>query len=226
MLEDPWETLGRLVDGPLHPGGEAATSELLDRAGVGAGTRLLDVGCGAGESLAIARERGATAIGLDRRPGADGTIRGNLTSMPVADASVEVVLAECTLCLSPDVERSIAEAGRVLESGGRLALSDVIVAGEVPDLPGTITRALCLSGPRGRGETIDRIERAGFDVAEVRDHGEDLLAMRDRIASQVDYEGLLGLLGERGERLLEGIADLEAAIEDGRIGYVSLVARR
>ncbi|MFB6296376.1 MAG: class I SAM-dependent methyltransferase [Halobacteriales archaeon] len=224
MLADPWGALGTLVDGPLHPGGGDATEDLLDRAGVDSGTRLLDIGCGAGESLAIARERGAEATGLDRRPDADGTIRGDLASLPVGDGRVDVVLAECVLCLCSDVERSIAEAERVLIPGGRLALSDVVVEGEAPDLPETISRALCLSGPRGRAETIDRIERAGFEVGAVQDHGEDLLAMRDRIQEQVDYEGLLGLLGERGERLLDGIADLEAAIEDGEIGYVSVVA--
>jgi len=50
-IADPWRTMNALVDGPLHPGGVEATGRLLDRAGAGDGTRLLDAGCGAGESL-------------------------------------------------------------------------------------------------------------------------------------------------------------------------------
>ena len=69
-LENPWTTLDALLDGPLHPGGAEATATLLDRAGVSDGTRLLDVGCGAGDALTRARNRGATAVGLDRNPGA------------------------------------------------------------------------------------------------------------------------------------------------------------
>jgi hypothetical protein len=48
--------------------------------------------------------------------------------------------------------------------------------------------------------------------------------MRDDLRSKVDYEGLLGALGERGEGVRAGIEDLEAAVEEGDVGYVSLVA--
>lgn len=60
----------------------------------------------------------------------------------------------------------------------------------------------------------------------MRDHREDLLAMQERVQDRVDYEELLGLLGEQGQRLLEGIHEAEAAVEDGRIGYISVVAER
>lgn len=92
--------------------------------------------------------------------------------------------------------------------------------------PEPVTRALCLNDSRSREETVASLEREGFAVHDVRDHREDLLAMRDRIADRVDYEGILGRLGDRGQRLLDGIDELEAAIETGRVGYVSLVATR
>jgi len=50
--------------------------------------------------------------------------------------------------------------------------------------------------------------------------------MRDEVASKVNYEGLLGLMGDRGRTVLEGIHDMEDAVDDGRISYVSIVARR
>jgi len=223
-VADPWGTLNALFDGPLHPGGVGATERLLDRAGVEAGTRLLDVGCGGGESLAVARDRGATAVGLDSAARSGAAVVGDMRSLPVADRAVDVVLAECVLCLSGDYPDALAETRRVLRPGGRLAFSDVVVEGELPDVPPTMAEALCLTGGRDRETVLGSIEAAGFDVDRVETHREELLAMRDELAGTVDYEGLLGMLGAKGRRALDGIEELEAAAEDGRVDYVSVVA--
>ena len=222
-LANPWAALDYVIDGPLHPGGRESTEELLNRAGVGEGTRLLDAGCGTGESVTAARARGARAVGLDRDPPADG-VRGDLSHLPVQTGSFDVVLAECVMCLVPGRSLAFREAGRVLTDDGRLALSDMVVAGEVPDLPAPMREVLCLSNTSDRATLLDRVETAGFAVEDVRDHREDLLAMRDQIASRVDYEALLGRLGERGERLLDTIEELESRVESGKLSYISLVA--
>jgi len=224
-LADPWATMDRLVDGPLHPGGREATERLLDRAGVESGTRVLDVGCGAGHALELARDRGARAWGVDPDPAADRAVRGTATALPVRADSVDVVLAECVLCLT-DVERALGEVERVLAPGGRLALSDVVVAGEAPQIPERAAQVLCLTGARSRDRLVASVADAGFRVGSVADHHEDLLAMRDEVASKVDYERLLGLMGERGRRVQDAIDGVEAAVEEGRIGYVSVVATR
>jgi len=224
-LANPWGALDSVLDGPLHPGGTGATARLLDRAGVGAGTRLLDVGCGAGEALAVARERGADAVGVDPDPSlaADRTVRGDATALPVRDGSVDVLLAECVLCLT-DLPVALGEAHRVLDSGGRLALSDVVVDGDRPAVPGPVAEALCLDGARSPDRLTATLADAGFDVRSVEDHHDDLLAMRDRVTDRVDYEGLLGLMGERGQRALDAVEELEAAVEGGDVSYVSVVA--
>jgi len=222
-LANPWATLDRLVDGPLHPGGEAATADLLDRADVGAGTRLLDVGCGAGRAVSLAADRDAVAMGVDRDPDrADGrAVRGDATGLPVADDAVDVVLSECVLCLT-DLDRSLAETERVLAPGGRLALSDVVVGEDAPEIPDRLARALCLTGARSRADLCEHLVDAGFSVEDVRDHREDLLALSDDVG--VDYEGLLGAMGERGRRARDALADLETAVEDGRVSYVSVIS--
>jgi SAM-dependent methyltransferase len=222
-LANPWSTLDTVLDGPLHPGGTEATEQLLDRAGVGHGTRLLDVGCGAGEALPVARQRGAHAVGIDPEPSTDRALRGDATALPLQDACVDVLLAECVLCLT-DLDAALGEANRILTDRGRLALSDVVVDGDRPDVPETVADALCLTGARSRDRLTERIEAAGFEVQDIADHHDDLLAMRDRVTDQVDYEGLLGLMGERGQRALSAIEDLEAAVEAGDVSYVSLVA--
>lgn len=223
LLADPWSTLRLVVGEPLHPGGTDATATLLDRAGVGDSTRVLDAGCGAGEAVELARRRGARAVGLDLAPAEVPMVRGELSHLPFRTRSFDVVLTECVLCLADDVEAALAETRRVLDDGGRLALSDVVVEGEL-SLPQPLVEGLCLGGSRDRETLLDRLDRAGFVVADVREHREDLLAMRDRAERRVDYRGLLQRFGDRGTRLLEGIDDLETAIQTGRVGYVSLVA--
>jgi len=223
-LSNPWGTLEYVLDGPLHPGGEDHTTELFDRAGVTDGTRVLDAGCGAGRSVELAHDRGAVAVGLDRNPPPDG-IRGDLSALPIQEGSLDVVLAECVMCLVPDRERALAEARRTLRPGGRLALSDVIVEGEVPDVPPPVAEAFCLSNSTSREELREAVERAGFELEDTRDHRENLLAMRDRLCEQVEYETLLPAFGDRGRELLEAIETLEAAVEAGDVGYVSLVGK-
>ena len=222
-LANPWGTLDTVLDGPLHPGGTEATAQLLDRASVGPGTRLLDVGCGAGDALSVARDRGADAVGIDSAPTTDRALQGDATALPLTNGSVDVLLAECVLCLT-DLDVALAEANRVLVVGGRLALSDVVVDGDRPGVPDSVAEALCLTGARGRDRLTEKVEAAGFKIEDVTDHHDDLLAMRDRVTERVDYRGLLGVMGERGQRALSAIETLEAAVEAGDVSYVSLVA--
>lgn len=222
---DPLAALQVVLGGPLHPGGEHATEDLLDRADVGADDRLVDLGCGAGGAVAQARKRGASAWGIDEA--ADGAdVQARLETLPVADGSLTVVVSECALCLAGDLEQALGEAARVLEPGGRLAFSDVTVDRDLARVPPAIAEPLCLTGPRGSERILAAVREAGFTVEDHETHREELLAMRDRVYERVDVDGLLDALGERGDRLREARDDLEEALEAGDIGYLSVVARR
>jgi SAM-dependent methyltransferase len=127
---------GALRDGagePLRPGGLALTRELIDRADFQAGDTVADVGCGLGASTRLLRERGVAAIGVDVVVpfGADGRddappfVVADAARLPFADESLDGVLSECSLSLTADRARTLAEWRRALRLGGRLALSDV-----------------------------------------------------------------------------------------------------
>lgn len=115
------------------------------------GATVLDVGCGAGMDLLLAaRHVGSTgrAIGVDMtremaeraraaagRAGlANVEVRlGDALSLPVEDASVDVVISNGVINLTPDKERAFSEIRRVLKPGGRLQLGDIVVAAELSD---------------------------------------------------------------------------------------------
>ena len=115
------------------------------------GETVLDIGCGAGMDLLIAARRvgpGGRAIGLDmteamrdraRTSAAEAGLtnvevhQADATSLPLADASIDVVISNGVLNLVPEKEKAFAEIRRVLRPGGRLQLADIVLDSELSD---------------------------------------------------------------------------------------------
>ena len=165
-----------------------------------AGEVVLDLGSGGGiDVLLSARRVGSTgkAYGLDmtdemlelaRKNQAEAGVsnveflKGEIESIPLPDASVDVIISNCVINHSGVKDRVIAEAFRVLKPGGRFAVSDVVVRGAVPD---TIRKSVelwvgCVAGAMEKSEYVAKLERAGFtavgveptrvyDIGEARD---------------------------------------------------------
>ena len=112
---------------------------------------VLDIGCGAGMDLLLAAKRaglGGHAIGIDmtdamieraRKSGVESGLRqvdirkGDATSLPVPDGSIDVIISNGVLNLVPEKERGFAEIVRVLKLGGRLHLADIALDVELPE---------------------------------------------------------------------------------------------
>jgi SAM-dependent methyltransferase len=138
----------------LVPEGATAASlgvgNPVRRAGLVAGDSVIDLGCGAGiDTLLAARlvSPGGRAIGLDTLPEmlAQGEanargggitnvewLRGELESIPLSDGSVDVAISNGVLNLSPRKGRAMSEIFRVLRSGGRISLADIVLDEELP----------------------------------------------------------------------------------------------
>ncbi len=152
-----------------------------------AGETVLDLGSGGGiDVLLSARRVGPTgkAYGLDmtdemldlaRRNAAEAGVanveflRGQIEQIPLPGASVDVIISNCVINLSGDKARVLREAFRVLKPGGRFAVSDVVVQGE---LPADVKRSMelwagCVAGALQDTEFVSLLEAAGFTNATV-----------------------------------------------------------
>jgi SAM-dependent methyltransferase len=151
------------------------------------GETVLDLGSGGGiDVLLSARRVGPTgrAYGLDmtdemlalarenqRKAGVANAefLKGEIEAIPLPDRSVDVVISNCVINLSADKDRVLAEAFRVLKPGGRFAVSDVVVRGDVPT---PIRRSVelwigCVAGALEESEYRARLAKAGFEAVEV-----------------------------------------------------------
>jgi SAM-dependent methyltransferase len=153
------------------------------------GQTVLDLGSGAGFDCFLASRKvgdKGKVIGVDMTPEMLEKARRNLQKsnyknvefrlgeiehLPVADNSVDVVISNCVINLSPDKASVFSEALRVLKPGGKLMISDIVLLKPLPD---SIKRSVeayvgCLAGAVMKNEYLDLIEKAGFHRLKVID---------------------------------------------------------
>ena len=152
------------------------------------GETVVDLGSGAGIDCFIAAARVGPAgkvIGVDMTPqmlqrARENAARGGydnvefrlgeIESLPVADNTVDVVISNCVINLSPDKGRVFSEALRVLKPGATLAVSDIVLDGELPEaVRGSVEAYVgCISGASQREDYLQAIRDAGFAQVEVQ----------------------------------------------------------
>jgi len=151
------------------------------------GETVLDLGSGGGIDVLLSAKRvGPTgkAYGLDmtdemlalanenkRKAGADNVefLKGEIEQIPLPDASVDVIISNCVINLSGDKRSVLKEAYRVLKPGGRFAVSDVVVRGDVPAAVRTNMELWigCVAGALEEREFLDLLREVGFKKASI-----------------------------------------------------------
>ena len=151
------------------------------------GETVLDLGSGGGIDVLLSARRvgpGGKAYGLDmtdemlalarenqRKAGIENVefLKGEIENIPLPDNSVDVVISNCVINLSADKDLVLREAFRVLKPGGRFAVSDVVVRG---DVPAEVRRSMemwvgCIAGALQDHEYIGKLTQAGFDSIDI-----------------------------------------------------------
>jgi len=163
------------------------------------GETVLDLGSGAGfDCFLAARQVGDSGrvIGVDMTPDMVSKARGNaqkgsygnvefrlgeIEHLPVADATVDVIISNCVINLSPDKAQAFREALRVLKSGGRLAISDIVATAALPE---EARRDLalytgCMAGASLIEELEAMMKSAGFDQVRITPKDESRTFIRE-----------------------------------------------
>ena len=181
------------------------------------GEIVLDLGSGGGIDVILSAKRvgpAGKAYGLDmtdemlalarenqKKAGVENVefLKGAIENVPLPDNSVDVIISNCVINLSGDKGRVLREAFRVLKPGGRFAISDVVVRGEVP---AAIRKSMelwvgCIAGALEEYEYRDKLYAAGFESVDIEptrvykiDEARDFLASAgldvERVAPLID----------------------------------------
>jgi arsenite methyltransferase len=190
------------------------------------GETVLDLGSGGGiDVLLSARRVGPTgkAYGLDmtdemldlaRKNAAKAGVtnveflRGEMENIPLPGNTVDVIISNCVVNLSPDKDAVLREAHRVLKPGGRFAVADIVTRGEIP---GNMKRDLelwagCIAGALERDDYKAKLAAAGFEDI-------DIETVREYTAEDAESGGLSELMRKYGK---EG---------DDSVGFISAIIR-
>jgi SAM-dependent methyltransferase len=211
---------------------------------VGAGDVVLDLGCGAGLDVILAAEKtGPTGkvIGLDLSEemlarAAENVARAGRTNvelrkgfiedLPVEAGTVDRVISNCVINLSPDKLQVFREIARVLKPDGRMLVSD-IVAHDVPDWvrENSDLYASCISGALSESDYLDAVRKGGLEdvwVVDRLDYPGRMIAtlVRDRLPVAFD-----ALAARRGVSPTDLTDQLTRAL-DGKVASIMVAARK
>ena len=183
------------------------------------GETVLDLGSGGGIDVLLSAKRvgpSGKAYGLDmtdemlalarenqRKAGVENVefLRGEIEKIPLPDNSVDVIISNCVINLSADKDRVLREAFRVLKPGGRFAVSDIVVRGDVPR---EIRRSVelwvgCMAGALEENEYLSKLAQAGFETVSVEATRVYRVAdARELLVSKgIDVEAIAPLVDEK-----------------------------
>jgi G3E family GTPase/ubiquinone/menaquinone biosynthesis C-methylase UbiE len=229
-----------LLGRSFHPGGVELTLRTAQRLGLRAGRRVLDVACGNGASLrAIVDAFAVEGVGLDvelheGREERLALVRGDAHAIPFLSASFDAVICECALSTFANQAEALREMKRVLHYGGRLAVSDMVVEGTLPEsLREWIHAGTCLSRAMSLRGYADALTRAGLRVVDQWDASDALREMLARVKRNLVGAGFAAATGNLPAEVRidikaarDIVREAERALRDRIVGYGVLIAER
>ena len=243
--------VARLVLGEsLHPGGLSTTARLADAAGIDAGCRVLDAGCGRGASaihLAKTRRCHVTGVTLEEEGVAAAANKarseglgdltdfrgGDLLQADLEPEGYDVVLLECVLSILPDKALALQRLRGALKKGGRLAFTDVTVVGPLPaKLQGILAVAGCVGDARSAASYRDLVESQGFAVTHAENLPDAIPGLLESLKGKMMMAEIAVKLGklpidpETFSRAKEVFVEVQRLAEQGTLGYGLIVATR
>lgn len=241
----------QLLGETLRPGGLKLTARLAELAGINQDSTVLDIACGKGTTaffLAEAYHCRVTGIDLsdkmialcqskvDERKLADKVsfLLGDAEYLPFRGSSFDVVISECSFSLLPNKAMAATDIRRVLRPQGKLAMTDIILRGEVPDgLRSQVSFACCLAGAWRIEEYVNLLAEVGFQSQCVEDHSPELARVGYRLGLTFgSMDSFLERLPagpcrtKRTENGVPSICSYQQFLQTGRPGYALLVMTR
>ena len=195
------------------------------------GEIVLDLGSGAGfDCFLAANQVGKTGkvIGVDMTPqmldrARENARKGNyenvefrlgeIENLPVADNSVDIIISNCVINLSPDKRRVFQEAFRVLRPGGRLMVSDIVLMKELPEeVKNSVTAYIgCLAGAITKKEYLEAIQSAGFERTKIMDEARPSAELLANDPSAREIVKNLNLSPERAKDLARSVISMKVS---------------
>ena len=203
------------------------------------GETVLDLGSGAGfDAFLAARAVGKSGrvIGVDMTPEMLDKARGNarkggygnvefrlgeIENLPVADRTVDIIISNCVINLSPDKERVFREAFRVLKPGGRLMVSDIVLLNRLSAALKESIEAYvgCVAGAVMKEDYLRAIREAGFE--DIKIVGETTFPVSDLL----DHPAVQERFGQT-DRLEEQVEEISSSVASIKVSAVKPAAMK
>jgi len=238
----PSPTSRRVVRLSEHSVHEALLNEISPLEG----KRVLDVGCGSGSTvLEIAKQVGpkGKAVGIDFSPEGIANAKkkavelgleevaefraADAEKLPFEDSYFDAVISECVVCLAPNKQKALNEKARVLKSGGKLVMHDVISRANMPQAVQTNPELYCgcIGGAVSQDDNVRMLKQAGLTEIKTIDYSKTSASHNHPISIKraLDSQILLAATEAKEEKNFQDIVNF---VRSGGVGYALFVAKK
>lgn len=233
LFESP--VMRQVTGETIRPGGFFLTEQALKFCQLPMAARVLDVGCGSGQTVEYLREQfQLDAVGLDpselllaagkERNSNLPLFRGQGEDLPFATASMDAVFAECTFSLMTDLEQTLQEIYRVLKPAGYLIVNDLYLKNQA-DITALqqLNMTTCLQGAITKEALLGQLTAHNFELVIWEEHSQ---LLRELAAKIVWTYGSMNNFWEQATDGTVHPLQTQSAIAKAKLGYFMLVGRK